>query len=231
MNSSLQKAWGAVALALLAGSLAAKTGRDADQEQALWVRIYDQAGVPKAALAAATVETGRLFRAAGVRISWQQPAMEWPKDVGTDMTAAAFRQPNDRPYLVIRLTRRTPATTAPGALGYSLPFAHRGAHVVIFYDRIEVLTRSGNLPESVVLGHAMAHELGHVLLGSSEHTSGGLMQASWTVAAWRLASAGLIGFDRAERKRVRASVPKVQVVDPVPPREVFMSLASGPSPE
>lgn len=71
---------------LLAGSLAAKTGRDAAPEQTLSIKVYDQAEVPAATLKAATAETGRLFRAAGIRISWQHPATESPEDVGTDMT-------------------------------------------------------------------------------------------------------------------------------------------------
>lgn len=119
---------------------------------------------------------------------------------------------------MIRLMRRSPVTIAPGALGYSLPFAHCGAHVVILYDRVEEATRNWNVPDSVVLGHAMAHELGHVLLGSSEHTSGGLMKGYWTAATWRLASAGLITFDDAEIKRIKAALPAFQALDLLPPR-------------
>ena len=186
--------------------------------------------MPAASLHAATMETDRLFQAAGIRISWEHLSTESPEDMGTDMTAEAFRQPNDRTYLVIRLMRRIPATVLPGALGYSLPFAHRGAHVVIYYDRVEALTRSLNMSASVVLGHAMAHELGHVLLGSSEHTSGGLMQACWTPATWRLASAGLMVFDRAEIKRMKTVLPKFQVMELAPQREpALASFALLPS--
>ena len=204
MNRSLQIAWFAGTVSVLAGSALAKTGPKTFPEQTLSIRVYNKAGVAATALQAATAETARLFRAAGIRIDWEHPSTESGKDVGTDMTAAAFRQPNERPYLVMRFMRGTPGTIAPGALGYSLPFAHRGAHVVIFYDRVEALTRSLNTSASVILGHAMAHELGHVLLGSSEHTRGGLMQACWTPATWRLASLGLVNFDRAEIKRMRA---------------------------
>ena len=128
------------------------------------------------------------------------------------MTAAAFRRPDERPYLVIRLIPRTPTTVFPDALGYSLPFAHRGAHVVIFYDRVGALTQRVNTAAYVILGHAMAHELGHVLLGSAEHASSGLMRASWTPASWHLASAGLLAFGCAEIERMRVGLSKFQVV-------------------
>jgi hypothetical protein len=217
MNSSLQIACFAGTLAVLAGSATGKTGRETFPEQTLSIRVYDKAGVSATILEEASNQAARLFRAAGIRICWEHPSTESAQDLGTDMTAAAFEQPNNRPYLVIRLMRRTPPTIAPGALGYSLPFSHRGAHVVIFYDRVEALTRSLNTSASVVLGHTMAHELGHVLLGSSQHTRGGLMQACWTPATWHLASLGLVVFDRAEIKRMRAVLPGFEVVDQVPP--------------
>ncbi len=135
------------------------------------------------------------------------PANGIAGDVGTDMTAAAFRQPNDRACMVIRLMRRPAPTIAPGAFGvFSSIRAPRSSRVIL-YDQVETLTRSSNVSASVVLGHDMANELGHVLSRSSEHTSGGLMQACWTAANWRLASAGLVVFDRAEIKRMRAALP------------------------
>jgi len=126
---------------------------------------------------------------------------------------------------VIRLRRRTPASTFPEALGYSLPFAHRGAHVLIFYDRIEALAQRVNIGTDLILGYVMAHELGHVLLGSTEHTTRGLMQERWTSASWRLAEAGLVAFDSAEIKRMREGSSKFQVVERVPPPQ--LALASG----
>ena len=206
MSSFLRITAFAGTLALLAGCAYGKAG----PEQTLSVRLYDQAQVPAAVLHSAMMEAARLFRAAGIRIRWEQPPVESLEDQGTDMTAAAFRQIDERPYLVIRLMRRTPATVFPGALGYSLPFAHSGAHVLIFYDRVEALTQRVNTTAYVILGHAMAHELGHVLLGSTVHTHGGLMQARWTPASWRLAAAGLLSFEREEVRRMRVGLERFQ---------------------
>lgn len=210
MNSSLRIAFLASVAALIVSSTSGKTRRAIAAEETISIRLYDQAKVPAAVLDSATIEATRLFRAAGIRISWERPLLESPEDQGTDMTAIAFRQPDERPYLVVRFMRRTPATVFPGALGYSLPFAHRGAHVLIFYDRVEKLTHRVNTATYVILGHAMAHELGHVLLRSSEHSNGGLMQACWTPASWHLASAGLLGFEREEVRRMRARLGKFQ---------------------
>jgi hypothetical protein len=44
-----------------------------------------------------------------------------------------------------------------------------------------------------LLGHAAAHELGHLLLRSDAHSPAGIMRASWEVKdLWRLPHAGLI---------------------------------------
>ena len=56
----------------------------------------------------------------------------------------------------------------------------RGRRVLatVFYDRIESLGKGGNL--SGLLALAMAHELGHLLLGSKAHTDEVIMRPHWT---------------------------------------------------
>src|SRR5690348_12406630 len=157
MNSSLRTAL--LTSILMAGALHGKTASEMAPAQRLSIRLYDEAQVPNRVLHAATDEADRLFRAARFRITWDQPSTESAEDRGTDMTSAAFRQPDGRSYLVVRLIRRMPLTVFPAALGYALPFAHRGAHVLIFYDRVEALTQRVTTAGYVILGHALAHEI------------------------------------------------------------------------
>jgi hypothetical protein len=202
MNSSLRIVFVAGAFSMAAGSISGKTGREIAPERTLSIHLYDQAQVPAGTLHLATVEATRLFRAAGIQVIWQQPPAEPPEDRGIDMRSIASRQPDERRYFVVRIMRRIPATVFPGALGFALPLARTGAHVSIFYDRVEALTRSVSAALYVILGHAMAHEIGHILLRSSEHAGGGLMQARWNQASWSLASAGLLTFRPEEAKRM-----------------------------
>lgn len=112
--------------------------------QALTIHLNDYAQAPGQVLHPATDEASRLFRAARIRITWECPSTESRADQGTDMTSAAYQQPDMRGYIVVRVMRRAPASVFPGALGYALPFAHTGAHVLIFYDRVETLANSVN---------------------------------------------------------------------------------------
>ncbi|MGC2659783.1 MAG: hypothetical protein WA324_17630 [Bryobacteraceae bacterium] len=225
MESTLRLAVVVGTSALMVGSAFGKTGAGIAKAQTLTIHLGNYAEARGEALHPATDEASRLFRAARIQISWECPSAQSPEDEGTDMTSAAFRQADTRRYIVVRLMRGTPASVFPGALGYALPFAHTGAHVVIFYDRVESLARVSNEEASMILGHAMAHEIGHVLLGSAEHASGGLMQASWTPATWRLASAGLLTFSREEAERMRAGLQRLQARQPLPVQQPTLAAS------
>jgi hypothetical protein len=206
MNGSSRLLLMGTTFALLAGPLLGKTGTGISQAQILSIHLYDEAQVPARVLYSATEEVNWLFRVARIRIIWERPSTESPEDRGTDMSSAAFQQPDTRRYIVVRVMRRTPLNAFPGALGYALPFAHTGAHVLIFYDRVEILGSAVNEATYTVLGHAIAHEIGHVLLHSSQHASGGLMRGRWTPATWRLASAGLLTFTHEQAEGMSAGL-------------------------
>jgi hypothetical protein len=181
-----------------------KTGNQIPTACALSVRLYNSAHAPETVIRSAIEQSTWSFRAKGIRTVWEQPATESLEDQGTDMTSA-YHQPDPRRYVVVRLISRMPASVLPGAIGYALPFAHTGAHVVVYYDRVQALSARVNTESYIILGYAMAHEIGHVLLGSSEHSEAGLMQARWTPATWRLACAGVLAFGREESKRMQVA--------------------------
>jgi len=127
----------------------------------------------------------------------------------TDQTSSAFaramrtREHKVRSYLVVRIGRGMAGHTPAGALGSSLPDAQYGVSATIFEDRIEGLWESNGTDLAVVLGHAIAHELGHVLLGSAEHSSMGIMRAHWGKADFDQAAMGRLGFTAQQAARIR----------------------------
>jgi hypothetical protein len=216
MNNSLRLALIVNALALIAGSASGKPRRQSAPEQILSVRLSNEASVPAGVLRWATEETSRCFRSAKIQIAWERLSTESPEDQGIDYTIASSPHRDERPYILIRLVRGQHASAFRHALGFALPFAGTGAHVVIFYDRVEALTGLEIAPNYMILGDAMAHELGHVLLGPSQHANAGLMQACWNPATLRLASAGLLGFESKESARIRAAAARWQARQPLP---------------
>jgi len=209
MNNSWRMALIAGALSTAAVSASGKTGRAIAPAQPLRIHLYDQAQVPGGVLHSAIGEATRIFKAAGTPISWEQPPTESPEAWITDMTALP-RALDQRQYLVVRLRRRTPATLFRGALGFALPMAQTGVHASVFYDRVEALRAWVNLERYVILGHAIAHEIGHVLLGSPEHAPGGLMQANWHIPltgksgeVWLRSSHCFAAMEKSNRARRR----------------------------
>jgi hypothetical protein len=54
-----------------------------------------------------------------------------------------------------------------------------------------------------MLGHAIAHEIGHVLLGTIDHSPSGIMKARWETADYRQAEMGLMKFTAREGEAIR----------------------------
>ena len=73
-------------------------------------------------------------------------------------------------------------------VGIPVPFL-----ATVYVDRAESVARGAGIDTRRLLGLAIAHEIGHVLLNSNSHAPSGLMRADWSrtelqrqdPAAWR----------------------------------------------
>jgi len=74
----------------------------------------------------------------------------------------------------------------------------------VFYDRVELGTRGGDI--SGVLGLAIAHELGHLLLGSGEHIDEGIMRPHWTRKDLHRDRRHLFLFTSEQAERIRTKI-------------------------
>src|SRR5215469_4178895 len=77
--------------------------------------------------------------------------------------------------IVIRVSEETPATEHPGSLAYAM--AYEQVHIVVFYDRVLENFPLAGVPS--VLGHVLAHEIGHILQGVERHSATGVMKEKW----------------------------------------------------
>jgi hypothetical protein len=171
--------------------------------QSLTIRLYDLAKVPVGTVDRATAMAGQLLAGAGVTVIWQKGASDSLEGAITDMSAVS-PTPDGREYLVVRLVRGMPAGAYAGATGYALPFAREGAHATVFYDRVAKLSLGSTVGPSAgsLLGAAMAHEIGHVLLGSGEHSVKGIMKARWGQAEFRLLACNRLQFSVENSKAI-----------------------------
>ena len=171
-------------------------------DQQLVIHLYNLADVSSRRLDQAMQQATLVLATAGVKAVWQQGASDAKEAHTVDLSkplAWKIQNPSVRKPLVLVLIRDVPADYLKGALGRAFPEAQTGINAMIFYDRIERLKQSDEIDTSAVLGLALAHEIGHVLLQSVAHSQAGIMKSPWTKADIQHAAARLSEFDALER--------------------------------
>jgi len=74
----------------------------------------------------------------------------------------------------------------------------------IFFHRIEAVSKGSSA--APILGNAIAHELGHLLLGPRAHSPTGVMTPHWSRDFLKLASRDFLRFTPEQAERLRAQV-------------------------
>jgi hypothetical protein len=92
--------------------------------------------------------------------------------------------PLQRGELMVRLVRSGKGAADDEPLGTALvdPATGTGVLATVYVDRVERLVRGTEGDLGTVLGRAMAHEIGHLLMGRASHAVRGLMRPRWTRA-------------------------------------------------
>jgi hypothetical protein len=94
------------------------------------------------------------------------------------------------------------------ALGVALLGSGRPVHALVAYSRVQQLAAGGQADPSTILGDAVAHEVGHLLLGSVKHTPTGLMAGHWSDQDLGFAKFQLLRFTPQEVAAIRREVTK-----------------------
>jgi hypothetical protein len=174
--------------------------------ETLRIRLYDLVHTSAGTLDHLTDTAGRVLAEAGVNVIWEKGAANAAEGRLTVWTPG--HPPDTRGYLVARLLIGPPGDFSEAELGYALPFVSEGAHVTVYYDRVEkVFFATKGMPSiGSMLGAAMAHEIGHVLTGSAEHSPEGVMKGNWGVAEFRLLSCKRFHFTAENAAALRTAV-------------------------
>ena len=141
----------------------------------LIVRIYDRAGRPPNELDAAKATARAILWDARIELRW--------RDCSSTAACGEALAPAE---LVVRILP-SPPESEPEWLGYSLVDTERrsGSLATIFDDRVAELARTAEVEPGGLLGRAIAHEIGHLLLGTLRHATHGLMRGRWSVVELR----------------------------------------------
>ena len=80
----------------------------------------------------------------------------------------------------------------------------------VFYNRIVDLARLNGVDVAPILGHALAHEMGHVFLPYGSHTAQGIMREEWNRAQFEAMARGLLTFNAQQQGLIRTTVRALQ---------------------
>ena len=141
------------------------------------VRVFDLTGQHAEKRRAALEIAAGVLADAGVRIVWTVCGSAG--GVVTDCSASLKH--NER---VIRVNQRSPTVRNQEHAVMGDAVVDRriqsGVLATIYADRVWSMASRAAVDNAVLLGRAIAHELGHLLLGGS-HSSTGIMRSRWTV--------------------------------------------------
>lgn len=180
------------------------------QNRQISIHLYNLSGLPVETLDRATREASRIFAQHDVTINWTAGHSQADEAHTTDQSGpSAFRDAHVRPFLVVRLGRGLAYKVPNGALGVALPHAQFGVSATIFQERVETMCQSAGQDFALMLGHAIAHEIGHVTLASDAHSPNGIMRARWGKGESDLAAMGHLGFSPQQGAELRAYASRV----------------------
>ena len=164
------------------------------------VLVYNQAGVSRSILAAAEREAGRILDAAGVRIIWVECPM---RSTTASAGGPCLRELNSTDIMLRVLSPLAHHGLKADVFGFAIGpilasvYCDYAVHLAVEEEYVECSARS-------ILGCVIAHELGHLLLGSNSHSSAGIMQSPWGEKQVREALNGTLLFTAEQAKRMRA---------------------------
>jgi hypothetical protein len=176
-----------------------ETPHPPEQENRVTILVYNYAHLPMLTLREAEDRASLIFRKAGVEVEWADCPLN-DEDLSLYPRCPAIL---DTSQLSLRIFPKTATKTNAGGEAF---VAARIAN--IFWNRVEEQAQIMRVPARRFLAHTVAHELGHLLLGSSSHSPTGIMSAHWDARVLiRIYMEGLY-FNRQQSEVIRSEIRK-----------------------
>jgi hypothetical protein len=178
---------------------------DGESLPKITLRVYNYARVPAPILVSTEPVATKIFRQAGIETEWLDCRLS-----RAEPRTPACERPLTPSDLILKLLPHSMAQTIAvngDTFGIALTAGGKPAiDDIIFYQRVLDLARTGYVHEQEVLAAAMAHEIGHLLLGPDSHSLTGIMRAKWNRDELELIRLGRLLFTPEQSALIRAEV-------------------------
>ena len=176
-----------------------ETSHAPEQENRVTVLVYNYARLPIQTLREAEDRASLIFRKTDVEIEWADCPLN-DEDPSLYPKCPAIL---DATQLSLRIFAKTATKVDVGGEAF---VAARIAN--IFWNRVEERAQALKAPAPRFLAHTVAHELGHLLLGSNSHSPAGIMTARWDAPTQtRICQEGLY-FNQQQSEIIRSEMRK-----------------------
>jgi hypothetical protein len=196
----------------------------ADSSPKIRIRVNNYTQASPAILAAAEREAGRILGKAGLQTVWL--------DCPAGHSAVDPQDPCGEPLEAIDIALRVLSESSQNKFqDTAFGFAVVPVLASVYYDYVAHLARGdgAEFEIPIILGCVIAHEVGHLLLGSNSHSGSGIMQGQWERGQIRKAMTGTLLFTPEQAKLIQAEAQVRMRLQTLRPTSVLpTTLASGP---
>jgi hypothetical protein len=166
------------------------------------IAVHNHAGVAANTLVQMERTASSIFKEAGVNVDWVNCDLP---PVAVEI-AGSCRITEFPKHLQLTIARRSKNLT-DSVFGVSyLGEDGSGCYSNVFSEPAEELHARLYVNLGTLLGHVVAHELGHLLLGRNAHSDTGIMRPHWNERDLAKAGKGELLFTRAESQTMREKV-------------------------
>jgi hypothetical protein len=188
-----------IILGLMAAALPAFSRTPVSQVH-ITVRLFDYVNLPGDARRELEDNANRILGQAGVATEFLD-CLIGGVETGAPACTTALKSTD----LILRVF--PPKLAVKGEqLGYAVMTPEGGAYITVFSNPEQRKARVGSLSDGVFLGHAVAHEVGHLLLGANSHTSSGIMRPVWRPIDEEWMAKGVLVFGNRQSSTMRSAL-------------------------
>jgi hypothetical protein len=164
------------------------------------IRLYNIAHVPRETLTRAARVAAQLLRQASIDAAWEYERA-FPTDIPRGVAHRDLLGPTVIVLRIYTCLWSKPTRLSRNSLGFVLSFDNNTA--AILYTTIQELAHNLDVDQAQLLGIAMAHEVGHLLLGSQPHSLKGIMRPSLSKSDLYDGLQGLLRFTPEQTRLMR----------------------------
>jgi len=170
------------------------------------LRMYNY-GVARSTLVQAEGKATAILNQVGLEVSW----VDCPATPAESKSYPGCQGSLGMTDFAVKILAADEAARFPShheALGRALPCPadQVGCSAYIFYRNVLEVAADGVADKSQVLGHAVVHEIGHLLLGPNSHTANGIMRGRWNKQDLETIAKGHLAFSEKQSEHIREGV-------------------------